>query len=144
MNIHFSKRLSYTTGNSQTPDKVENQLIISLYFQQKGHFIRKYLSCVSLHCRLWGPNFFFFFNQKRIFSMNLKTKFPFLDRGACMATVHGVTKSQTRLKRFSKDTNVIKTNTATSYSVFPVIIINDCTKNQYLFSNLNVGSGNSG
>ena len=76
--------------------------------------------------------------------MNLKTKFPFLDRGACMATVHGVTKSQTRLKRFSKDTNVIKTNTATSYSVFPVIIINDCTKNQYLFSNLNVGSGNSG
>jgi len=61
-----------------------------------------------------------------------------------MATIHGVTKSRTRLKRFSEDTNVIKTNTATSYSVFPVIIINDCTKNQYLFSNLNVGSGNSG
>ena len=76
--------------------------------------------------------------------MNLKTKLPFLDRGACRATVHGVTKSGTRLKRFSTDRNVIQTDIATSYSVFPVIIINDCTKNQYLFSNLNVGSGNSG
>ena len=75
--------------------------------------------------------------------MNLKTFFHFgTQEPAWLQSM--VSQSRTRLKRFSKDTNVIKTNTATSYSVIPVIIIHDCTKNQYLFSNWNVGTGNSG